>query len=365
MAAIVNSETDKLLESEDIGESSQTEDRIRNSQSPDTTQSADTHDDQSAHTLHDQSADNPQSATNSQLANNPRRSLVMVIWLTLQLVVSAVMTTLSTFHLFAPGSTLPCTANASDGNGTITSCPTWELSIVSMFFTALFLIVSVGDATINMHNLVHQVPDKKTDGKSDPCQNHEENNFKFCCSKFPMDAIRVWYCWILLTIILTTVAANTYEWSWQTDDLKVLSNSALFFFTCITYILLLIIGMLVWHCNFFDPCMKKENCKSCCCVSIPSIVLIITNTIFIVVAMCILLVIYIVNVSAIIITIIVTLICVFVSTSTCLVVVLACYKKNQPSDNQRQPSDNQRQPSENQRQPSDNQSDSREHSVVV
>ena len=271
---------------------------------------------------------NPQSTNNPQSANNPHRSLVMVIWLTLQLVVSAIVTTLSSFHLFAPSSTLPCTANASDhGNGTITSCPTWELSIVSIVFTVLFLIVSIGDATINMHNLVHQVPDKKTDGKSDPCQNHEEKKCKSCCSSFLMDAIRVCYCWILLTIILITVTANTYEWSWQTDDLKVLSNTALFIFTCITYVLLLIIGILVWHCNFFDPCMKKENRKSCCCVSIPSIVLMFANTIFIVVAMCILHVFFIRNVLAVIIINIVTTICVILSTTICLVIVVVCYNR--------------------------------------
>ena len=209
---------------------------------------------------------------------NPRRSLVMVIWLTLQLVVSAIMTTLSTFHQFAPGSTLPCTENATDVNATITSCPSWRFSIASMTFTILFLIFSIGDATINMHHLVHQVLNKNPDESDCEFKTHEENTFKSCCSKFPMDAVRVCYCWIMLTIILITVTANTYEWSWQTDNLKVLSNTALFFFTWITYILLLIVGILVWHCNFYPT--ETEKCKSCC-VSIPSIVLIVINTVVI------------------------------------------------------------------------------------
>ena len=213
-------------------------------------------------------------------AEPPRRSLVMVIWLTLQLVVSAVMTTLSTFHQFAPDSTLPCTENTTDVNATITSCPSWRFSIASMTFTILFLIFSIGDATINMHHLVHQVLNKNPDESDCEFKTHEENTFKSCCSKFPMDAVRVCYCWIMLTIILITVTANTYEWSWQTDNLKVLSNTALFFFTWITYILLLIVGILVWHCNFYPT--ETENCKSaCCCVSIPSIVLIVVNTIVI------------------------------------------------------------------------------------
>ena len=220
-----------------------------------------------------------------QSANNFRQALVMVIWLTLQLVVSAVMTTLSAFHQFVPGSILPRTANVSDGNGAITS--PMVLSAVSLLFTLLLLIVSIVDATFNMHHLVHQVLDKKTDEKSD-CKKHEKGIIESCCSKlkklsgfcskFPMGIIRVVYCWIILNLIMFTVAANTYEWSWPTDHLKVLSNTALFLFVWITYILLLIVGILVWHCNFY---METNNCKT---VLIPITVLIISNTIVIGVA---------------------------------------------------------------------------------
>lgn len=229
--------------------------------------------------------------TEPQSASNPlHQSLVIVIWLTLQLVVSAVMTTLSAFHQFVPGSTPPCTANASDVNGTITSCSSWGFSIVSMTFTALLLIFSVVDATINMHYLVHQVLDNKETEEKNDCKQHEKKTIEAiessCCSKlvklcshFPMGAVRVFYCWIMLAIISITVAANTYEWSWQTDHLKALSNTGLFYFTWVS-IILLIIGSLVWHCNFY---METKKSKVYLRVFNRSTLLIFLNTVFVIV----------------------------------------------------------------------------------
>lgn len=204
---------------------------------------------------------NNSNANHQQSAANNRQSLMMVIWLTLQLVASAVMTTLSAFHQFVPGSVLPCTANVSDGNGTNTSCSLPNvLSTVSMSFTVLLLILSVVDATIKACN--SKFPIRLSD----------------FCSKFriPMGVIRVCYCWLIVNVIMLLVAANTYEWSWPTDHLKVLSNTVLFLFVWIFYIFLSI-GILVWHCNFLETNNRTY-------VSIPSILLIIPNTIFILVA---------------------------------------------------------------------------------
>ena len=277
-------------------------------------------------------ADNSNANPQQSAANN--RQSLMVIWLTLQLAASAVMTTLSAFHQFVPGSNLPCTANVSDGNGTITSCPLPNvLSAVSMSFTVLLLIVSVVDATINMHHLVHQVPHKNTDEK---CEEHEVkaiNSFysKFpirlsdFCSKFPVGAIRVCYCWLIVNVIMLLVTANTYDWSWPTDHLKVLSNTALFLFIWIFYIFLLV-GILVWHRNLLET-------RNRIYVSIPSILLIIPNTIFIFVATVLATncsnleanfgsQIYIRNVSAIVLIAYVLL-----STLIWLVLVVVCYRK--------------------------------------
>ena len=291
-------------------------------------------------TTNDNAAPNSNSPANNSNANHQQpaanncQSLTMVIWLTLQLVLSAVMTTLSAFHQFVPGSTLPCTANVSDGNGTITSWPLPNvLSAVSMVFTILLLIFSVVDATINMHHLVHQVPHKKTDEK---CEEHEVNAInsfysKFpiilsdFCSKFPVGAIRVCYCWLIVNVIMLLVTANTYEWSWPTDHLKVLSNTALFLFIWIFYIFLLA-GILVWHYNLLETRNRIFY------VSILSL-LIIPNTIFIAVASVLATncsdleanfgsQIYIRNVSAIVLIAYVLL-----STLIWLVLVVVCYRK--------------------------------------
>ena len=75
----------------------------------------------------------------------------------------------------------------------------------------------------------------------------------------PTSTLRIFLYWILVHIILITIAANTYEWSWETDDLKVLINTAIFFFACIVY-LLLIAGMLIWHGIFYN-CKCTEGDK--------------------------------------------------------------------------------------------------------
>ena len=197
---------------------------------------------------------------NSQSAKILRQS--SLIWLILQLVLSTVMTTLSVFHQALPGS---CTANVSNVNGTTTSCPSWEVSAISLSFTILLLIISIVDATVNMHHLVHEVLDKKPDESASKNNKDKDKEIgcgkcKKLCKKIPMDGIRVWYCWIMVNWIMILVAANTYESPWQIDSLKVLSNAGLLFFTWTTYTFLAV-GIIAWYGNS----MKENNCKSCLC----------------------------------------------------------------------------------------------------
>ena len=159
--------------------------------------------------------------------------LVVLIWLIVQLGATVLMSALSIFHFVRlhPTSNSSCVALANlsaenDANytNTVSVGPTWELSAVSMSFILVSLIITVVDATINMHKHIHQVPDR---GDA-VCKNAKQ-------------LFRVYYCWTLRHIILITVAANTNKWSWQTDDdLDVLSHTAVFFLACIIYLLLVV-----------------------------------------------------------------------------------------------------------------------------
>ena len=87
--------------------------------------------------------------------------------------------------------------------------------------------------------------------------------------KFSFNTVRIWYCWILVHAILITIAANTYEWSWSTNDLIVLANTAMLFLTSVVYLLLLA-AMIMQHVVFFlvaaimwhTSCCCKENCST-------------------------------------------------------------------------------------------------------
>ena len=96
-----------------------------------------------------------------------------------------------------------------------------------------------------------QNPEENADCKNglSVCTSCTEN----CTCNTPVSTIRILICWILVHCIFITIAASTHEWSWQTDRLEVLVNTAVFFLACIVYVLL-IVGVLVWHGIFY-------NCK--------------------------------------------------------------------------------------------------------
>ena len=112
-----------------------------------------------------------------------------------------------------------------------------NLSAISMSFILVSLIITIVDATFNMHYLIHQVLDREDAGAERECKNAKQPP----CPFLPAELFRVYYCWTLIHIILITVAANTNKWSWQTDDdLDVLSHTAVFFLACTIYLLLVV-----------------------------------------------------------------------------------------------------------------------------
>ena len=176
--------------------------------------------------------------------STPNSSLVVLIWLIVQLVASAAMSGLAVFHFTRTrptSSSCWAVANLSaenDPNSTIVSeGPSWELSAVSMSLILVSLIITIVDATFNMHDLVHQVLDRGDAGAEQECKTDaKQPPYHF----LPAGLFRVYYCWTLIHIILITVAANTKKWSWQTNDINVLSHTTVFFLTCIIYLLLVV-----------------------------------------------------------------------------------------------------------------------------
>ena len=106
-----------------------------------------------------------------------------------------------------------------------------------------------------MHFLIKEVvgPTAKPSGDGECGADCEGNTVvDFCCKYFDvstMNTIRVWYCWILVHAILITIAANTYEWSWGTGNLRELANTAMFFLTSIVYLLMIAAMIVCYSCR--------------------------------------------------------------------------------------------------------------------
>ena len=162
---------------------------------------------------------------------------------------------------------------------TIRGTPVCEFSTAVLVLATLACIVSIVDATMNFHYLMHKVYDKSAkenapalpqDRENIPppngpaaannqeanCKDGEKRLTSSCSLKFPSNILRVWYCWILVHVILIIIAANTYKWPWETDDLQVLVNTAMFFLTIIVY-LLLAIAMMMWHGCCYSYCCQS------------------------------------------------------------------------------------------------------------
>lgn len=185
----------------------------------------------------------------------------LVTWLTVQLVTVVLMVTLVGFHYGQTRSTLCLTTLNSSNIGAVNSSssagPSCVSNQVALLFTVIASIITVIDATINMDYLIHRVKNEKL--PSGCCC--------YCCidccfTFLPMGIVRVWYCWILIHIILITIAANTYEWTWQTDDLDVLSNTAMFFSASLMY-LVLFVAICIWQYTILRTFVTTKLGKNC------------------------------------------------------------------------------------------------------
>ena len=211
----------------------------------------------------------------------PNSAVVWIVWLIGQLTVSVLLLTLSGFHfgLVKPDLCDFYNATEASNNMTIRGTPVCEFSIAVLVLATLACIVSIVDATMNFHYLMHKVYDKSAkenapalpqDRENIPppngpaaannqeanCKDGEKRLTSSCSLKFPSNILRVWYCWILVHVILIIIAANTYKWPWETDDLQVLVNTAMFFLIIIVY-LLLAIAMMMWHGCCYSYCCQS------------------------------------------------------------------------------------------------------------
>ena len=198
--------------------------------------------------------------------DSPNSAVVWIAWLLGQLVVSVLLLILSGFHFGLVQYDLCDSYNVSNTSNS-TGSPTCEgFSGTILALAILACILSIFDAAMNLHYLTHKVFDgKPAANNNDQCKDGAErlSCFRKTTLKFPSNMLRVCYCWILVHAILVTVAANTYEWSWQTDDLSVLANTAIFFLTTTAY-LLLIVAMVMWHgcCYTLSCCWREETDKN-------------------------------------------------------------------------------------------------------
>lgn len=190
----------------------------------------------------------PANLASSSQALGPKSALLLATWLTVQLVGFVFMVILAGFHYGQTRSTLCLTtlnsSNSDAVNASSSAGPSCESDLVILSFAVIACIITVIDATINMDYLIHRVKGEELpSGCCCRCRN--------CCFDYlPMGIVRVCYCWTLIHIILITTAGNTYEWSWQTDDLDVLTSTTMFFFASITY-LVLFVAICIWQYTIF------------------------------------------------------------------------------------------------------------------
>ena len=193
----------------------------------------------------------------------PSSAVVWIAWLFGQIVASCLLLMLSGFHfgLVKPDLCDNVTAVSSNttSNSTIGS-PTCAFSASVLALAILSCIVSVIDAARTLPYLKSILKPEKS---QDQITNVEAERLRGCFSSnkyLSFNIVRVCYCWILVHSILITVAANTYEWSWETDELSVLANTATFFLTCTVYILI-IVAVVTWliGCYFSEKTRQKDQ----------------------------------------------------------------------------------------------------------
>ena len=209
--------------------------------------------------------------SNEEQSREQDSPLVVLIWLVVQLVALVLMLALYIFHFVRihPASSCAAVANLSAENDanytTISEGPFWELSAVSVSFILVSLIITIVDAAFNMHDLIHQVLDRGDAGAERECKLESAKQPPCLCPAcpfLPAGLLRVYYCWTLIHIILITVAANTNKWAWQTDDdIDVLSHTAVFFLTCISYLLLVVAIFTRYGCIWIKHKPPRDQLK--------------------------------------------------------------------------------------------------------
>ena len=169
-------------------------------------------------------------------------AILWAVWLIVQLIASVLLLTLTglQFALVKPDlcdSYKPISTNSTNA----TDSPSCEFSGATLALLIFACIVSIVDATANMPFLIKEVNGERGGNKPE-----------FCCKHFnvsKMNTIRVWYCWILVHAILITIAANTYEWSWGTGNLRELANTVMFFLTSVVYLLMIAAMIVCYSCR--------------------------------------------------------------------------------------------------------------------
>ena len=162
----------------------------------------------------------------------PSSAVVWIAWLFGQIVVSCLLLMLSGFHFGLVKSDLcdKVTAVSRNASNSTIGSPTCTFSASVLVLAILSCIVSVIDAARTLPYLKSILKSEKS--PQDQITNDEAERLRGCFSSnrcLSFNIVRMWYCWILVHSILITVAANTYEWSWETDELSVLVNTATFF----------------------------------------------------------------------------------------------------------------------------------------
>ena len=192
----------------------------------------------------------------------PSSAVVWIAWLFGQIVVSCLLLMLSGFHfgLVKPDLCDKVTAVSSNTGNSTTGSPTCAFSASVLALAIVSCIVSVIDAARALPYLKSILKPEKS---QDQITNVEAERLRGCFSSnkyLSFNIVRVCYCWILVHSILITVAANTYEWSWETDELSVLANTATFFLTCTVYILI-IFAVVTWliGCYFSEKTRQKDQ----------------------------------------------------------------------------------------------------------
>lgn len=193
---------------------------------------------------------------NREVENEPVHhlsALLFVAWLILQIIVSSLLVLLSGLILHSALNADVCSDVLNTSNTTTdlelrSSGENCALNIFPTFFSILAWIATTTDAAINLHYLIHLLS-KKSKGEEDDCQDIKQPCNHCCKNEHYSFLARACYSWILMHAVLITVGANIYSWSWETSEVSIHLNTAMFCIACTGYLLLVAVflgqGLLI------------------------------------------------------------------------------------------------------------------------